>query len=178
MARDRGISPLPADHHDHHGGAAWSGAALGRHRHRSVSYGARSVPRDMLARFERNGHLDLLIELAEDRNHAVKSEAAKLRVANAREFGVRNAGEFFCVPRRELAFVEHANDFRGRNGTCLLEARIGPAKIAIDIAAAANQFEVILAHFSASFNRLRRSIIKSTSICGVLIPFLDFFWNA
>jgi hypothetical protein len=147
-------------------------------RARHTSYDARRVAGDMPARFERNGHLDLLIELAEDRNHAVKSEAAKLRVANTRKFRVRNAGELFRVPRREFAFVEHPNDFRGRNGACLLKASIGPAKIAIDIAAAANQLEVILSRFSTSFNRLRRSMIKSTSICGVLIPFLDFFWNA
>jgi hypothetical protein len=81
----------------------------------------------MLARFERNGHLDLLIELAEDRNYEVKCEAAKLRVANAREFRVRNAGELFRVPRRELAFVEHPNNFRGSNSTGLRKARIGPA---------------------------------------------------
>jgi len=125
--------------------------AIRRASRSRTSHGARSIPR-VLARFERNGHLDLLIELAEDRNHPVKREAAKLRVADAREFRVRNAGEFFRVRRRELAFVEHANELRGRNGARLLKAGIRPAKIAIDITAAANQLEIILAYFSASFN--------------------------
>src|SRR5258708_2167037 len=71
-----------------------------------TSYDARSVARDMLARLERNRHLDLLIELAEDRNHAVESEAAKLCVAHARELRVRDAGHLFRVRRRALAFAE------------------------------------------------------------------------
>jgi hypothetical protein len=40
----------------------------------------------MFARLEGNGHLDILIELAEDGNHSIKRETAKLRIANAGKF--------------------------------------------------------------------------------------------
>jgi hypothetical protein len=44
----------------------------------------------VLARSEGDIYLNILIEFAKDRNHPVEREAAKLCVADMREFGVRN----------------------------------------------------------------------------------------
>ena len=41
-----------------------------------------------------------------------------------------------------------------------------------------DEFHVVVIHRSISFNRFRRSWIRSTSALGVLIPDLDFFWKA
>ena len=58
------------------------------------------------ARAEGDVHFNVLVELAEKRNHPVKREAAKLRIADAGELRVRNAGEFFGVACRKLALIE------------------------------------------------------------------------
>jgi hypothetical protein len=51
----------------------------------------------MPARTEGHIHLDILVELAENRNHPVEREPPKLCIADAREFGVRNARELLGV---------------------------------------------------------------------------------
>src|SRR5437763_129752 len=91
---------------------------------------------------------------------------------------MRNTRQLFGSARRELAPVQHAYDLGRENGACLLKIGIGTAEVAEHVAAAAHQFKIILAHRRASFSRLIRSLMRSTSTCGVLIPLFDFFWNA
>jgi hypothetical protein len=52
------------------------------------------------------------------------------------------------------------------------------AKVTEDIAAATDHFERFAFHRNISFNRFTRAAIMSISRFGVLIPWLDFFWNA
>ena len=75
----------------------------------------------MLARPEGDVHLNILVELAEDRNHPVKREAAKLRVADTGKFGVGNARQLFGVAGRKLAIIEDADNLRRDNGARLLQ---------------------------------------------------------
>jgi len=53
--------------------------------------------RAVLARPEGDIDLNLIIELAEDRNHPVEGKPAQLGVADTGEFRVRNAGQAFGV---------------------------------------------------------------------------------
>jgi len=74
----------------------------------------------MMARLEGNIYLNILIEFAEDRNHPVERETAKLAVADMREFGVRNPRLLFGVARRKLTLIKDIDNFRRDNGTSLL----------------------------------------------------------
>ena len=60
----------------------------------------------MRARAEGDIHFNVLVQLAEKRNHPVEREASKLCIANAREFRVRNARQFFGIACRKLALIE------------------------------------------------------------------------
>jgi hypothetical protein len=55
------------------------------------------------------------------------------------------------------------------------DIRIGMAKIAKHISTSTHQFQIAFGHRNTSVSRLSRSSIRSTSICGVLIPLFDFF---
>jgi hypothetical protein len=76
--------------------------------------------RAVLARPEGHVNLNILVELAEDRNHPVEREPAKPRVADAGEFGMGNAGQLLGVACRELAVIEDADNFCGNDGASLL----------------------------------------------------------
>jgi hypothetical protein len=52
------------------------------------------------------------------------------------------------------------------------------AKVAKDIAAAVNKFDLLALHLSISFKVVNRLEIRSICFLGVVIPFVDFFWNA
>ena len=142
------------------------------------SSGVGSLAGGAAARLKGHLHLDVRIEFAKDRNHAIKRKATKLGVADARKLGMRHAGYFLRLASRKLACVEVANDLGGNNGARLFEPCVRPPEVAIDIAAAAYKLKVVVVHFRASFNRLSRSRIRSISICGVLTPDFDFFWKA
>jgi hypothetical protein len=47
------------------------------------------------AHLKSHSHLDIRIELAEDRDHPVEREAAKLRITDAGKLGMRHAGQSF-----------------------------------------------------------------------------------
>jgi hypothetical protein len=64
---------------------------------------------------EGNVYLNILIEFAEYHNHPIEREAAKLCVANMREFGERNSRLLLGVACRKLALVEDVDDFRRDN---------------------------------------------------------------
>src|SRR5450756_2462489 len=117
----------------------------------------------MAARSYINTDFDIPVELTEDRDHAVKRETPQLRVSDAREVGMRNTRQLFGRARSELASVQHADDPGRKNGARLLKIGIGTAEVAEHIATAVYQFKIILAHRRASFSRLIRSLIRSTS---------------
>jgi|ERR1700678_2141349 hypothetical protein len=129
----------------------------------------------MAARSHVDTDFDVTIEFAKYRYHAVEGEAVELRVSDTREIGMRNAGQLFRGPRAKLAVIEHTDDPRREDGARLLKIGVGATKIAEHIAASAHQFKIVLAHRSASFSRLILSLMRSMSICGVLIPLFDFF---
>jgi len=52
-------------------------------------------------------------------------------------------------------------DLRRRDGARLRKAGVRSAEIAVDVAAAADQFEVLFAHFKASFNLMNRAQHRS-----------------
>src|SRR5262249_25208039 len=82
-----------------------------------------------------------------DDDQPVEREAAELRVANAGELRIGHARELLGIAHREPARVEHTNDLGCSKSARLFEARIGPAEIAIGIAAAAHQLSFVLFHF-------------------------------
>ena len=69
----------------------------------------------VLARSKGDIYLNILVEFAKDRNHTVEREAAKLCVANMREFGERNSRLLLGVACRKHALVEDVDDFRRNN---------------------------------------------------------------
>ena len=89
----------------------------------------------MLARAEGDVDFNIFVELAENRNHPVKREAAKLGITDAGEFRVRNARQFLGVAGRKLALIEDVDDLCCDNGARLFKPRVGPSKVAVDVAA-------------------------------------------
>lgn len=80
--------------------------------------------------------------------------------------------------RRTISFWSSRvpNDLRGEDRLELFNFRVGKTKITEHIAAAVDQFHiVVVGHLSASFNHFSRSRMGSTSIWGVLIRVFDFF---
>ena len=100
------------------------------------------------------------------------SLALRMREKSAAAIPVplRNA---HCRP----APVERLDDFRGQDGLQLLGIGVCMAEVAEDVSVAAHDFEFV-GHFNISFNRFNRWRIRSISCCGVLMPFVDFFWKA
>ena len=74
----------------------------------------------VMARSEGDIYLNILIEFAEDRNHPVERESAKLCVADMRELGVRNPRLLLGIACRKLAIIKNIDDFRRDNSTSLL----------------------------------------------------------
>ena len=71
------------------------------------------------------------------------------------------------------------DDPGGQDRLGLFQVRMRIAEITKHITASLNQFEVAFAHGNSSlFSRPSRSLAKSISAFGVLIPVFDFFWNA
>ena len=88
--------------------------------------GARAL--GMVPTLERDFHLDIRIEPAENCDHAIEREAPELRIADARKLGMRDAGQLLGFARREFAGVEIANDRGGDERPRLLEAGSGRPK--------------------------------------------------
>ena len=68
------------------------------------------------ARPDGDSDMDLLIEASQDCHEAVDGEAAELSLANSREIGSSDAGDFIRLPNPEVLIVEHADDPRGQYG--------------------------------------------------------------
>ena len=89
------------------------------------------------------------------------------------------AGGVRGLADREPALVQHADDSGGNDCLGLLQVCLGIAEIAEDVAAPFDEPEPILFHDSNSlFSRPNRVRTRSISARGLLIPALDFFWNA
>ena len=94
-----------------------------------------------IARLEGQADFHIPVELAENRNQPVEREAAQLGIADAGKFGMRNAGQFLGIPRGKLSIVKRADNFRGNDRARLFQSGAGAAEIAVNIAAAADQFK-------------------------------------
>lgn len=151
--------------------------SLGRiHRIRFASAGCTpgAVRRGLTPRFNRDAHGNILIKFIEHRHEPVDGEAGEPRLADTREIGSRKA-RFVGAANADTPIVQHGNDLRRKDSLELLYLGIGVTKVAKDIAAAVHQFEIVFADCKASFSRLMRSPMRSSSVCGVLIPVFDFF---
>ncbi|OWV90336.1 hypothetical protein ATY78_17840 [Rhizobium sp. R635] len=120
----------------------------------------------------------MAIKRIENPHKPVDGETAKVCVANAGKIGGSYASQLFPVAHGQFAPVEGRNDLGGKLGLHLPGIGIGVAKISVKVAAASNDFEVIVTHRNISFIRFKRAWMSSTSFCGVAIPLVDFFWKA
>jgi len=111
-----------------------------------ISAHMRRIMRATVARAEGDIHLHILVELAEDRDHPVEREPAKLGVANAREFGVRDACQLLGIAYRKLAIVEDVDDLRRDNGASLFQPCVRVPKVAVGVATSAHEFGVVVSH--------------------------------
>jgi len=121
-------------------------------------------------------HVDTPVEAVKDGHEPVHGETAKLGRANARKLTGVDAGDALGLAHRQFAVIEFADDRGGQDRFKLLHIGPGMPQVAEYIAAASDQFQVLV-QVSISFSRLIRSRIKSISCFGVLIPLVDFFWS-
>ena len=64
--------------------------------------------------------------------------------------------------------IEHLDDFGCQDGLQMTRVSVGAIEIAIDVAAAVNQFERFVDHFNCSFKRPIRSMVwryRITTLC-------------
>ncbi len=73
--------------------------------------------------------------------------------------------------------IEHFDNFGGKNSFELLRVRVFVPEIAEHVSASPHNLQLFF-HRNISFNLFSRFSIYSTSRFGVLIPCVDFFWNA
>ena len=106
---------------------------------------------------------------------AFDGEALKLRLPYARKIGRCKSGRLVRAANADAKIIQHADDLRRDNRFRVQDIRIGMAEIAEHISASTHQFQIAFGYRNISFSRLSRSLIRSTSICGVLIPLFDFF---
>ena len=89
-----------------------------------------------------------------------------------------DAGAGLGLPGGQRLRVQHLDDLGGQQCLGMPDLGVGIVEIAENIAAAANQLQIAVAHLNVSFSCLSRLAISSTSTLGVLMPLLDFFWKA
>src|SRR3954447_26395761 len=122
------------------------------------------------ARFHLNINFYVSVELDQHRNQPLEREPLQLRLPHARKIGCRKPGQLMRAPHRGPAIVQDADNSRRENRLGLKNIRIRMSEVAEYVAASPPNFHGVFFHCKASFNRLTRSLILSTSICGVLIP--------
>jgi len=79
---------------------------------------------------------------------------------------------------RHLLAVQTFDDLGSQDGLQLLDIGMGAPQIAIDITTAANDFNLLSLHSSNSFRLFKGLSISSISCFGIVMPFVDFLWNA
>jgi hypothetical protein len=127
------------------------------------------------ARPDIKADLDIIIEFDQHGDQAFDGEALKLRLPYAGKIGRCKSGQFVRAANADAEIIQHADDLRSENRFRVQDIRIRMPKIAEYISASTHQFQIVFGHRNISFSRLSRSLIRSTSICGVLIPLFDFF---
>src|SRR5260370_36468823 len=98
--------------------------------------------------------------------------------ADAREVSRSNPRAGVRRAHRQAFAVERLDDLGSQYGLELLCIRILAPQIAENIPTAARHCQLFAFHRNISFNLFKRSLIRSISRFGVLMPFVDFFWNA
>jgi hypothetical protein len=119
--------------------------------------------------------LDIVIEFDQHGDQAFDGEALQLCLPYARKIGRCKSGQLVRAANADAEIIQHSDDLRRENCFRVQDIRIGMAKIAEHISTSTHQFQIAFGHRNISFSRLSRSLIRSTSICGVLIPLFDFF---
>jgi hypothetical protein len=137
-----------------------------------------AAPLDVTARFHLNINLDIPAEPDQHRNQPLQREPLQLGLPHARKIGCRKSGQLMRAPHGNPAIVQDADNSRRENSLGLKNIGIRMAEVAEHVAASTHNFDGVLFHCKTSFSRFNRSLIRSTSICGVLIPLFDFFWKA
>jgi hypothetical protein len=125
-----------------------------------------------------NPNFDPRTQAVENRHQAIGRESAKVSVSDAREVGRGEAGSALSSADAQLITIECLDDLGRQQGLQLFEIGVLAAEIAEDVSAAANQFQSFTFHLSASFSFFNRSLTRSISCFGVLMPCFDFFWKA
>ena len=96
-------------------------------------------------------------------------------MANALEVGRGNPGAVVRSAHAQAVPVEDLDDFSGQDGLELLDIRIFVPKVAKNISAAPNDFQLLAFHRNIFLNPIKRSLTRSTSRFGVLMPCVDLF---
>src|SRR5580700_11284628 len=125
-----------------------------------------------------NLHFHACPEQVKDRHKAVDGEAAEIRVADAGEIGRGNSGEPVRAAHAQTFPVHRLHDLGREDRLELLSIGTLVAEVAKYVPAPAYDFQPFLFHRNFSFKLFRRYVIKSISCCWVLMPCVDFFWNA
>jgi hypothetical protein len=128
----------------------------------------RRIMHAMEARTESDIHLDVPVELAEDRNHPVEREPAKLGIANAREFGVRNARQFLGVACRKLTIVDDVDDLPRDNCASLLKPCVWASKVAVDVAASGSASSLFIKRTVTNLSPCCKPFVKTMRNCHPL----------
>lgn len=127
----------------------------------------------------RTSYLDLHFhprpEPVDDRHESIDREAPKLRIADAREVSRRGPCALLCSAHAQALSIEHLDDFCGQDGLELFDVRVLVAHIAEHIPAPSHHIQFLGFHCHISFSLFRRSLIRSSSRWGVLMPRVDFF---
>jgi hypothetical protein len=122
-------------------------------------------------------HFYTRAEPIDDRHQAINREAVEVRIADARKIGSRDARTTVRAAHGQVFPVESLDDLGGQDGLELLGVRTLAPQVAKDIAAPPYHLEFFLFHRNISFSLFKRSLIRSISRFGVLMPCVDFFWN-
>ena len=109
---------------------------------------------------------------------SVHGEPAEIGAADTGEISGRKTGQLVRLADGQALRVERLDNPGCQDGAQLLQFGIGKAEIAESVPLPCTVEIVVVAHRNASFSRFSRSWIRSISAFGVLIPVLDFFWNA
>src|SRR5579863_9078833 len=128
-----------------------------------------------------DGQLDLLAEAAEDRHQPIDRETGEIDVADSYELAMSDPAAGLGLPGGQTLSVEDLDDLRREQRLGLAHIGVGKAEIAEHVAAAAYDVQRVVGtfgHCTISLTRRSRASITSISCFGVLIPVLDFFWNA
>src|SRR3974390_1926125 len=123
-------------------------------------------------------HLHPRPQPVEHRHQPIRCEASQFGIANTRQVRRRYSRPRRRRPHRQPVPFQHLDDLGSQYGLELRGIRIRTPQVPERVPASPYDFHFFAPHRNISFNRFSRSRINSISRCGVLIPWVDFFWNA